>query len=262
MLLTFSGCFGPKALAPSVTNAELAREQELQRSLAAKEELQIQKEAQKRRLGYMERLYRISNRIFEGGLDYCGQLSDKPSTCIYKIGLDTRKEANTSPNAYADGQHIIVNEAMMEFVKSDEELALVIAHEFAHNMLSHVEQQQGNAAIGMIFGAIIDGILASENGTSDYTFTKLGAEIGSGAYSQSRETEADYIGLYVMQAAAYDISKAPELWRRMAVRNPNAIYLASTHPTTAERFVALEKTVSQINSNKAAKLPVQPQLKE
>jgi hypothetical protein len=41
-------------------------------------------------------------------------------------------------NAWADGRHIIVTTGMRDFARSDDEVAFVIAHEMAHNILGHL----------------------------------------------------------------------------------------------------------------------------
>ena len=40
-------------------------------------------------------------------------------------------------NAWSDGDHVMVTTAMMRLAQSDDELAFVIAHEMAHNILGH-----------------------------------------------------------------------------------------------------------------------------
>jgi hypothetical protein len=49
-------------------------------------------------------------------------------------------------NAWADGKHIVVTTAMTKFARSKDEIAFVIAHEMAHNILGHshgVDKTQG-----------------------------------------------------------------------------------------------------------------------
>jgi predicted Zn-dependent protease len=40
-------------------------------------------------------------------------------------------------NAWADGRYVIVTTAMLELARSDDEVAFIIAHEMAHNILGH-----------------------------------------------------------------------------------------------------------------------------
>lgn len=51
-------------------------------------------------------------------------------------------------NAWADGRHIILTTGMDRFARSDDEIAFVIAHEMAHNILGHLTR---TGSIG-IFG--------------------------------------------------------------------------------------------------------------
>ena len=148
-------------------------------------------------------------------------------------------------NASADGERIMVTKGMMRFVENDTELATVIGHELAHNTRLHMNAKRGNAVIGGILGAVASVAIG-------VNVTDLGAQIGAGANSQGFEAEADYVGLYHTARAGYNISSAPNLWRRMAASNPSAIHIAGgSHPSTAKRFLALEATVKEIKIQKS-----------
>lgn len=67
------------------------------------------------------------------------------------------------------------------------------------------------------------------------------------------------MGLYLMARAGHDYRNAAAFWRRMATVDPKAIAQASTHPTTSERFVALQKTVVEIDEKIAAGQPLLPE---
>ena len=54
-------------------------------------------------------------------------------------------------NAWSDGAHVVVTTAMAAMASSDDEIAFVIAHEMAHNILGH--SNPGGSAKG-IFGGI------------------------------------------------------------------------------------------------------------
>ena len=61
------------------------------------------------------------------------------------------------------------------------------------------------------------------------------------------EQEADYVGMYYLERTNIDASNVAHFWRRMAAENSNlSINHRSTHPTTPERFIALEKTFKEI----------------
>lgn len=173
-----------------------------------------------------------------------------------KYPADITKDAVI--NAYADGDAIHVTKGMMDFIKSDEELALVIGHEMAHDFRGHIAAKRGNAIAGQVLGTILD-VLAAAGGVS--TGGAFGNNMGmmaAGAFSQDFENEADYAGLYVMARAGYPIDGAPDFWRRMAIANPDAITMARSHPTTPERFVALKADIDEIKAKIAKGEPLVP----
>jgi hypothetical protein len=168
---------------------------------------------------------------------------------------------NDQLNAWADGVNVTVTSAMLRFVADDDELAAVLAHEIAHNAMRHVQAQQKNAAMGGLLGAIIDVAAATQGVNTQGELTKLGANVGSTVYSQDFEREADYVGMYLLARAGRPIVKVPNLWRRMAQENPASIKYASTHPTTAERFVRLEQVAREIEQKIAAGEDLRPEMR-
>ncbi|MCY3878972.1 MAG: M48 family metallopeptidase [Rhodobacteraceae bacterium] len=144
-------------------------------------------------------------------------------------------------NAYADGNAIYLNAGMERIVRDDSELAFVIGHEMAHNILKHIDSAVVNSIIGGLIGVAIDPSLG-----------EAGAEVGALAYSQEFETEADYVGLYLAARAGYDVSNVAEFWRAMATINPSAIHVPSlTHPTTAMRYNVIKKTSEEIDRKRS-----------
>ncbi len=163
-------------------------------------------------------------------------------TCDYPLSVS----GDTSVNAYADGNQIVFHQGMMDFAKDDNELALVIGHELAHNSMRHIDAKRINA----LGGFLVDLLFAALGANTQGAFTKMAAQ----AYSQEFEAEADYVGLYINELAGYDISDAQYFWRRMGVKHPGAIDKnhAASHPSTPERFVAIEESVKEIEAKKIA----------
>ena len=173
-------------------------------------------------------------------------------SCSYPVLLGDGDEVN----AYADGQQVVIQRGMTRFATSDTELALVISHEIAHNSMSHSRSKMTNYALGTVVDLAAQILLGIPT-------QGLFGKLAGNAYSQDFESEADYVGLYIMAQSGGDIDNAPQFWRRMATLSPNAIkssHLAS-HPATPERFVALEEAVKEIKAKKAAGKPLVPNLK-
>lgn len=174
------------------------------------------------------------------------------ASCDYGYGIDPKDIVNAS----ADGKSIQIAKGMMRFVETDEELATVVGHELAHNLMGHIDAKQGNIALGFIVDILFVGLGVNTRG--------IFSDLAGQSFSQEFETEADYVGLYLMARAGYDIAGAPNFWRRMGVRNPGSIRTnhAASHPSAPYRFVSLDKTVEEIERKKTAGLPLRPELKK
>jgi hypothetical protein len=165
-----------------------------------------------------------------------------------------------SLNAYSDGSNIVMTSTMMRFA-NDQELQVVYAHEFAHNAMQHLEAKKKNSLFGALLGALGDIVMASQGINTGGYYTAKGASAGAMTFSQDFEREADYVGLYAMALANVSLESAPNFWRHMAQADPKSIGLAYTHPTTAERFVRMEQTISEIDGKIAGHLALRPEMK-
>jgi predicted Zn-dependent protease len=97
------------------------------------------------------------------------------------------------------GGYIYVNEGLLDFVQSDDELAGVIGHETGHNERRHTVTLPAKAqALSLLFG------IASLFSPFIYRFGEL-AEAGLIAkQSRADELQADQYGLLLMTRAGYD----------------------------------------------------------
>ncbi len=95
-------------------------------------------------------------------------------------------------------------------------------------------------------GAVLD--VAAGSDETDTSATAEFMEAAAEAYSQDFEREADYVGAYIVARAGYPLAGVPGVWRKFASISPSAISYASTHPTTAERFVRLNEIIQEIEA--------------
>lgn len=163
-----------------------------------------------------------------------------------------------------DGQ-IKVTHGLLQFARSDQELALVLSHEIAHNTLKHARAAPLGDAAGPVtiaaFNMVSDIIGANARGA-------LALTSGNGAAPQlspiEQELEADYVGLYFMANAGMNIDGAEQFWRRVLGAVPDSGTRAEddgepTHPTHAARFLALRDWVAEIKAKQAKGLPLVPE---
>jgi len=120
-----------------------------------------------------------------------------------------------------------------------------------------MSKRKGNVLLGSIFDILILGTTGVSTGGA---FGK----IGGAAYSKSFEFEADYAGLYIAARAGHDVTGAANFWRRMAAEHPKSMEkaFAASHPSTPERFVAMEKTIQEIKEKQKLGEPLIPESKK
>jgi len=175
--------------------------------------------------------------------------------CAFDLNLVDSDEIN----AFADGTSINVTRGMLRFV-SDDELAVIVAHELAHNAYGHVRKQLQNQAGGAMAGLLVDLLAAAAGVNTGGAFSRAGGQAGALTYAKDFEAEADYVALYMLAASDMPIDKAPYFWRRMATIAPGQIGYGTTHPTSPERFVAMERTIAEIDAKRVAGEPLIPTL--
>ena len=168
-------------------------------------------------------------------------------------------------NAYANGKSIIMTQGMVDYARDENEIAMVIAHELAHNDRGHLDAMKKNALVMGSIGFVLDMMTIYYSGGTaggDAANTEMMSEIGREAYSVEFEKDADYGGVYYAYRAGYDISNVKKFWERIGSENPKRIAISSTHPATSERYLQIEKTVEEINDKKQKGLALIPNDKE
>lgn len=179
--------------------------------------------------------------------------------CDYPVVLDSN---SNDINAYADGKRIVVSKGIMRFAENDNEMALVIAHELGHSAMRHVDKIRQNATVGTLGGLAVDSLLAAAGISTGGRVASLGGQAAILQYSVPFEQEADYVGMYFMERAGYSAASVGQFWRRMGAENAQSITRRSTHPTSVERFLAIERTYNEIQNKKKRGQPLVPNLQQ
>lgn len=119
-------------------------------------------------------------------------------------------------NAWSNGKYVAVSSAMMALIADDDELAFVVAHEMAHNLLGH-------------------------NGGGAVAARLLGGE--GRASSRNRELAADALALRFVIAAGYDPDAAQELLDRMQAGGHGGGALS--HPAISRRIANVHALIAR-----------------
>lgn len=156
--------------------------------------------------------------------------------------------ANRDVNAWTDGRAIYVTQGQMDFA-DDRDLAIVMGHELAHNVMNHTQKMKVNGVLVTTLAHWTDN--AFDVVGFETHFEKLAQMTLAEFFETEFEREADYVGMYLSARAGNDITIAAAYWRRFAaehgldyVRLP--IHEIRDHPDAPERFVTMEQTAKEI----------------
>ena len=155
-----------------------------------------------------------------------------PLTLACAFGIELGNSDNV--NAYSDGHRVMITRGMMNFARSDTQLAYVIAREMAHSALGHAERLRMSATLG----SIIDNLIRVHPDLST-----MGGRAGVKPFPQDVDAAADTLSLYMLARAGYDIEDAPGFWQRLAAEYPATTLNGYTaiHPATAYRMNVMAK---------------------
>lgn len=125
-------------------------------------------------------------------------------------------------NAWADGARIVVSTGLLARCANDDDLALVIGHELAHNLLRHGGKPSlEDEAAGLL------------------SLLPAGGPIGS----SEREEEADRLAVVLAGAAAFDLGRAEAFLGRLLKAETGDSGM-STHPEPARRLALLRAAIA------------------
>ena len=151
-------------------------------------------------------------------------------------------------NGISNGRIMAVTTGAMQVFFRNDELAWILAHELAHNILSHAR----NAQLRMMLNTFLRA-------------TAAGGRLPEQPSPEPRllEAEADYVGAYLMARAGYDLDAVERVWeqmRRLEGRQPAGQRgISHTHPTTVERLAAFRGTRGEIEAKRRRGELLQPQ---
>ena len=129
-----------------------------------------------------------------------------------------------SLRAEANGIYVEITSALVAYAADEDELAAVLAHELAHNMLDH--RRELNEA------GVRRGLLR---------FFGRNARL-----FRETEAEADRVSVHLLAQAGYDIDAPARFWRRFGPRGLNLG--DTTHPPWRRRLAALQDEAARIRA--------------
>lgn len=152
----------------------------------------------------------------------------------FKISIIKGKAENAL--AYPGGSIIIVD-SLLENIKSENELAFVIAHEIGHFHHRHILKNFGRSLITIGFSILLSSV---ESNVSDQMIGFL--NISNLSYSRDQEIESDKFALIVLNEIYGHVNGSENFFIRTKGKESilSTTYL-STHPLAKERVSRLKE---------------------
>jgi len=167
----------------------------------------------------------LSLRLARSGREYDIDLWAVPS-----CRMQVKVVESSVINALSDGSHIVVTSALLQFVRSPDQLAWVLAHEVGHHVLEHTELQQ--------LQLVLNQFLASTIGEKPLALRQI-----------DLERQADLYAADLMVRAGFDVRDARTLLMRIQALQGNG--MGQTHPSTQERLEGLDRILQTLDRQAA-----------
>lgn len=153
--------------------------------------------------------------------------------------------------AAAPGGSIMVFEGLYDpevgLVRTEDELAAVIAHEIAHITSRHTTRRLSTMQSANLLVEIAGIVAAGAGYGSASDLIRTGFVVAGAvwlpAYSRADEAEADRVGVMYMARAGYDPRAALDIWQR-SMEQGDAMgkgSLFDTHPSYRDRYAQLQR---------------------
>lgn len=161
-------------------------------------------------------------------------------------------------NAFSlPGGYVYVNSGLLKMIRSDDELAGVLAHEITHaehhhlQSLSHEQSKMTTEMMGILLAAIVAHVNPRDmaNIAAGTQYTQMG--ILNTRYSQAAERDADHGGTIFMQKAGYNpvgMLTFMQLLQQIGDRGPKVeMGILQDHPLTPERVSAITDQLKELH---------------
>jgi len=153
-------------------------------------------------------------------------------------------------NAFATpGGFVYFYTGLLREMKSESEMAAVMAHEISHVVGRHsIKRVQSAMGVALAYELVFGG----NSSTAVDAAIGIGMGLAFAGYSRDAEREADRFGIHYMVKAGYSPDGAVAMFEtlaRLGSSNEAGVFekLASSHPETQERIANAKQQISEMS---------------
>jgi predicted Zn-dependent protease len=193
-----------------------------------------------------------ANKIKEIGEKIAKVVNKKEYKWEFNLVKNDQKNAFCLP-----GGKVVVYTGILSVAKNDSQLATVMSHEIAHALARHGAERMSSGMLAQgvqLLGNIVIGSQAPEYTNAFNVAYGAGAQYGVLLpYGRLQESEADEIGIHLMDKAGYDLNEALKFWQNMSNGKKESIEFFSTHPNSSTRIANISRVIKEIQKEKNTK---------
>lgn len=152
---------------------------------------------------------------------------------------------DNSINAFSlPGGYVFVNSGLLDFARSDDELAGVLGHEIAHIDRNHSMKSMARILGMSLFARFLVTSSSAERQQLTNTFVQCSMSLAMFGYSRELEYEADRFGVAFLEKAGYDKKGLISFWRRYQTdrgddSTSGLFRMFATHPPVNDRLARI-----------------------
>lgn len=163
---------------------------------------------------------------------------------LRNLPYDLHYSPSKTPNAFAaPGGSLMVTAGLLDLVKSDMGLAMVLGHELGHHQ--HRDPLRGMGRSVML------GVVTSVFMGGSSNLVQMAFNMADVSYSREQELKADEFGFKLLHATFHKTAGAFEFFEKMSESSKGQVHkltsMMSTHPYTPDRIARLKELEAKLS---------------
>ena len=218
--------------------------------ISSSEELALGEKSYKKTLSTLKIIKNTkqSEKIKEIGLRIAKVSNKKDFKWEFTLVEDKKMNAFCLP-----GGKVVIYTGILRAAKNDSQLATVMSHEIAHALARHGAERMSSSMLQQGLQNLGNVLLSAAAPEYTNVFNQaygIGTNLGIMLpYGRLQESEADEIGIILMNKAGYDVNEALKFWKNMSSGKKEKNEFFSTHPSSSTRIKNIQNIINKLNIN-------------